>query len=84
MAAFALMAGAILCFCLVDATAKWMTGGYDGLFINYERVDEYGQARRLSIHETAPLEKYLARYKIPWEYRGHYTSILIKEEVKTA
>ncbi len=23
------MAGAILCFCLVDATAKWMTGGYD-------------------------------------------------------
>ena len=61
-----------------------MTGGYDGLFINYERVDEYGQARRLSVHETAPLEKYLARYKIPWEYRGHYTSILIKGEVKTA
>ena len=23
------MAGAILCFCLVDATAKWMTKGYD-------------------------------------------------------
>jgi len=23
------MGGAILCFCLVDATAKWMTGGYD-------------------------------------------------------
>jgi drug/metabolite transporter (DMT)-like permease len=27
--AFALMGGAILCFCLVDATAKWMTAGYD-------------------------------------------------------
>ena len=24
-----MMGGAILCFCLVDATAKWMTGGYD-------------------------------------------------------
>ena len=56
-----------------------MTGGYDGLFINYERVDEYGQARRLSVHETAPLEKYLKRYNVPFEYRGHYTAILIKD-----
>ncbi len=29
LAAFALMGGAIMCFCLVDATAKWLTGGYD-------------------------------------------------------
>jgi len=29
LAAFALMGGAILCFCLVDANAKWMTVGYD-------------------------------------------------------
>src|SRR5262249_15791458 len=27
--AFALMGTAVLCFSLVDATAKWLTGGYD-------------------------------------------------------
>lgn len=54
------MAGAILSFCLVDATAKWMTGGYDAWqIVLVSRLIPMGLACLLAFRETGnPLNFY--------------------------
>ncbi len=51
-----------------------MTGGYQGIFVALEIIENYTVTGRI---DTSKLMKYLSRYGYKWEYRGHYTSILI-------
>ena len=53
-----------------------LTGGDLGVFISLEQVTG-GTARPVSPEVTGALIRYLEQYKVPYEYRGNYTSILI-------
>jgi len=53
-----------------------LTDGREGLFISLETVID-GRARMIDRATEGTLFKYLKRYKVAYEYRGHYTSILI-------
>jgi len=56
-----------------------------GLFVDLGYLNDYGTYRQHSESVVAPFRKYLNRYKIPWEYRGYYTTIFIKNpEAMTA
>ena len=57
------MAGAILCFCLVDATAKWMTGGYDAWqIVLVSRVIPMSLACLLAYRETGNPFNFYTRF----------------------
>lgn len=63
LTAFALMGGAILCFCLVDATAKWMTGGYDAWQIVFvSRLIPMAVAVVLAYRETGNPFNFYTRF----------------------
>ena len=53
-----------------------LTGGDIGVFILLEQVID-GRARPVSEEAHNTMIKYLSRYKVPYEYRGNYTSIII-------
>ena len=53
-----------------------LTGGDVGVFILLEQVID-GTARPVDEKAHDAMVKYLSRYKVPHEYRGNYTSILI-------
>ena len=59
-----------------------MSNGEAGLFVSLEYTDETGRARIYPQNIEAALLKYLKRYKIPFEYRGNYTSLLIWDGLK--
>ena len=63
--------------CGLQSRQVALTSGNTGIFVSYEYEDEYGQARLHPLKVTLPFERYLKRYKIPYEYRANYTSILI-------
>ena len=64
--AFVLMGTAVLCFSLVDATAKWLTQGYDPWVIaSVSRVVPIAVAMSLAYRETGnPLNFYTAHPKV--------------------
>lgn len=53
---------------------KQMVGGYKGIFIQLEAIENYTIVGRVNINK---LMKYITRYGFNSEYRGHYTSLLV-------
>ncbi len=61
----------------LDTRVVCLTGGGDGLYILLERVID-GETRPIDRVTEGELFRYLTRYKIAYEYRGYYTSLLIR------
>ena len=55
----------------LDTDIVRLTDGNDGLFISLETVVD-GTARMIDRIIESNLFKYLGRYKIAYQYRGHY------------
>ena len=56
--------------------SKTMQGNYEGVFVELEIVENSVVLGR--VNDNALL-RYLTKRKLKWEYRGHYTSLLIWE-----
>jgi len=60
----------------LDAEPAMLAGHVPALFVSLEKLVD-GQARPIDRKTEADLMNYLRRYRVKYEYRGHYTSILI-------
>jgi hypothetical protein len=61
----------------LTTNTETMTSGSVGLFISLEQLVN-GKARSISRETEGALFRYLTRYKIPYEFRGYYKSLLIQ------
>jgi hypothetical protein len=54
--------------------SKVMVGNYEGVFISLEIIDNYTVVGRVG---TGKIMDYIKKRSLKYEYRGHYTSLLV-------